>query len=294
MFCLLFATKQLAGDSLRQWWEEVSPYPYWFLVLGACVVPLGILTIIWHFYCKFIASVRHIQWRLMWPIRAKGAAANTEHPVVPSESVVLHDSLAHLEPVFYACAGDVIREPYNAGPQDDVEMAKKVTRIGVDGLVLYQNLRLPRQQGTIRIDVKFPDDPGRFEWGVILAAINAEPRPEPELYLQIDSDRFLHFGYTRTPGDWTVPAVTSKLLLKLGVWYRVAVTWGPKGMKMAVADRKAPNARAVTQQRDFTQPICELVTHFGIGRMYEREKDDDKKAHNFLVSDLWVTNIQEF
>ncbi len=201
-------------------------------------------------------------------------------------SVVLHDTLEGLE----TNAGGYIPKEYERMYAEMDGIRGKVVQIGENGFIRYWK-PLPLAQGTITLCVKFPQ-PDQFIAGIILSTGNWEEEPMPDLYLKVDTDWHLKLAYKRhlgdSSGDWV--DITHDTALGPQRWYEVGMTWGPKGMKLAVTDIEGRKKREIISDTNFRQPIFPYATHFGIGRICPKEV----AAHNLLLSALSVTDIQEF
>lgn len=222
-----------------------------------------------------------------WKLLARRTIPNWGPP-----STLLRDKLAGVDS---QAGGYTSKKHDKITDQRDPDRGK-VVQIGENGFVLYEDLRIPRDQGTIRIHIKLlvkSSESEDFQAGVILAAINDDKdTPLPSLVLEVDTDNILVFKYALGPEDeWTKPPLKSKEPLVPDSWYEVAVTWGPKGMKMAVANAEDPDSSKPVAHPDWEGLIHDEIAHFGLGRVYTVH---DKAANNLRVSDLRVTNIQEF
>ncbi len=202
-------------------------------------------------------------------------------------SIVLRDTLAGPD----TNAGGYIPKDKEGNVGEEADPVRgKVVRIGQDALIRYWK-QLPLVQGTITLYMKFPER-DQFEPGIILSTGNWQERAMPDLYLELTTDCELRFGYKRHLGgeneDWV--DITHHTPPEPNTWYEVALTWGPRGMKIAVRDLGDHSDRKITSNTNFRQPIWPRTTHFGIGCICPK----DNAAENFLVSDLRVTTIQEF
>ncbi len=212
----------------------------------------------------------------------------SQYPEPPPESIVLEDSLEELAGNARGYPDVQIQRGHNGMREIyDPKRKRKVVQIATTAGFVRYTKQLPTDQGTVTVCVKLPSS-GDFFPGAFFE--DGDDTDMPNFAIGIRAPDRPVFTYKPEGGDWVHADIRVAEPMVFEHWYEVSATWGPGGIKLQVLDIEAGGKLIITGQYPCREPINSRTLYFAIGAPCP----DDDAAQNLLLSDLRVTNIQEF